>query len=903
MNLTKKRNLYLKLKNIRIILFLFSFIFIAQSLFAQTVPKSTDKKVQKDSTVVSKDSVIVGDIKTTVGYSAKDSIRFNVITQKIYLYGDAKVTYGEISLKADRIDMDWKVNLVKARGSKDTLTGKEIGTPVFTDKGVDYKTKEITYNFKTQKGIISQIKTKQGDGFIVGERVKKDQYDNLFMGRGIYTTCDLPHPHYGIRAKKLKVVPGKLVVAGLFNLEIMSIPLPLGFPFGMFPQPKKKSSGFIMPQYGETRERGFFLSNGGFYFAISDYVDIHLLGEIHSRGGWGTTVRSTYMKKYAYTGNLQFVFNKRVNEIPGSLESKIQNDFSLTWSHTPQSKGNGRFSANVNAATSTFNRNNSFQPTNFVTPALNSSVNYTYNFANTPFTASASLRHTQNIVTKIVELSPDINVSMRRVQPFKNESGKKTLLSELSFSYNMTGRASITNRNAGGGTLSLPSGAALENVAKADTVAFNFANLGSIIGRSQMGMDHSIPISTSVNVLKYFTLNLNATYKETWYPERYNFTVTEDEYLPFKAGGNVRVDTIKGFSRFNNYNAGASMQTRLFAFYYPKSKKIETIRHVINPSVSVNYNPDFSDPFFDFYQSVVIPQKNRANLIQFPKNDTVVLPQFNGNYGTPARGRSGTISFNLTNTLEAKLRKSEDDTASKKPAEKVMILDNFGFTSSYNIVADSFKLSPISLNARTKLFKKFDINFAATLDPYTYELTGFNPRTGDVTQRRLDKYTWQTGNGIGNVTSATMAISTVFKPPSAKKEYNDKRYTPDELAYINANRNLYVEFDVPWSLNLSYNLSYNKQGFTKSQIVQTLTFNGDVSITKKWKIGFNSGYDFVVNGLSFTQFNISRDLHCWSMTATWIPFGPRAGYTVDINVKSAILSDLKLSRRNSWYFR
>ena len=895
------------MKPIHIIIFLLSCILLPVSVFSQTLPNKGEQKspisTTQDTLKVKKDSIPVGDIKTTVTYSAKDSIRFNVITQKVYLYGDAKVTYGDISLKAELIEMDWKQNLVKARGRKDTLTGKEIGLPVFTDKGVDYKAKEMTYNFKTQKGIINQITTKQGDGFIVGERVKKDQYDNLFMGRGIYTTCDLPHPHFGIRAKKIKVVPGKVVIASMFNLEIMGIPLPLGFPFGMFPQPKKKASGFVMPQYGETRERGFFLSNGGFYFALSDYIDVSLLGEIHSRGGWGATLRSTYMKKYTYTGNFQFVFNKRVNEIPGSLENRVQNDFSLTWSHTPQSKGNGRFSANVNAATSTFNRNNSFQPTNFVSPALNSSINYTYNFAGTPFTASASLRHTQNIVTKVLEITPDMNLTMQRQQPFKSKSGKKTLLSELSFSYNMTARASITNRYAGGGSLSLPSGASLENVPRADTLAFNFANLSRILSRSQMGMEHNIPISTSVNVLKYFTLNLNANYKETWYPEKYNFIVTEDQYLPFRAGGNVRIDTVRGFSRFYNYNAGASVQTRLYAFYYPKLKKVETIRHVINPSLSFNYNPDFSDPSFNFYQNVGIPQRNRTNLVAFPNETDVLLSRFSGNYGTPSRGRSGSISFNLTNTLEAKLRKSEDDTAANKPAEKVMILDNFGFTTSYNIVADSFRLSPINMNARTKLFKKFDINFSATLDPYTYRLEGFNPTTGDVVQRRINQYAWQSGNGIGNLTTASVAVSTQFKPASAKKEYSDKRYTQDELDFINRNRNLYIEFDVPWSLNLSYNLSYNKQGFSNSNIVQTLTFNGDVSITKKWKVAFNSGYDFVVRGLSFTQFNISRDLHCWNLTATWIPFGPRAGYTLDINVKSAILRDLKLSRRNSWYFR
>lgn len=890
--LTKKENIYKKLKFFIKIIFIISFFSANQGLFAQT----SSERATNDSISVKKDTIPIGDIKTTITYSAKDSIRFNVIKQKVFLYGEAKVKYGEIALSADRIEIDWKTSIVKATGRKDTTTGKEIGFPVFTDKGVDYKAKEMTYNFKTLKGVINSITTKQGDGFIVGERVKKDQYDNLFMGRGIYTTCDLPHPHFGIRAKKIKVIPGKLVVASMFNLELLDIPLPLGFPFGMFPQPKKKASGFVMPQYGETRERGFFLSQGGFYFAISEYIDMQILGEIHSRGGWGATMQTNYLKKYKFNGNFLFRYNRRVNEIPGSLESSIVNDFNITWSHTPQSKGNGRFGANVNAGTNSFNRNNSFQPNNFLQSTFNSSINYTYNFPTLPFTFSASLRHTQNIITKIVDIAPDVNLTMKRLQPFKSKSGKKTLLSELSFSYTMTGRATITNLFQGSG--SLPgAGVVLANVAtRADTAAFNFQNLSRIFQNTRMGMEHNIPVSTSVTVLKYLTVNLNATYKEIWYPEKYSYTATKLD--------SVQIDTLRGFSRFNDYNGGASMQTRLYAFYYPKSKKIEAIRHVINPSLSLSYTPDFSKPFFDFFQQVPVQKRQLTNTGEILRDEVVPITRYNGIYNSPRRGESGIISFNLTNTLEAKLKKSEDDTATtKKPAEKIMLLDNFGFTTSYNMIADSFKLSPIAFNARTRLFKKLDINFGATLDPYTYELQGFNPRTGDVIQRRVDRYAWQTGNGIGNLTNANVAISTNFKPPSAKKEYKDNRYTEEELAFINANRNLYVEFDVPWTLNISYNFNYTKQGFGRSNIVQTLNFNGDLSVTKKWKVGFNSGYDFVAKALSFTQFNISRDLHCWSMTATWIPFGPRAGYTVDINVKSALLRDLKLSRRNSWYFR
>jgi hypothetical protein len=866
-------------------------------------PDTTKAAAKRDS---SQAALPQGDISTTIVYSAKDSLRFDVRKRRVYLYGDAKVTYGEISLNAAAIEIDWVANTVKAFGVKDS-TGKETGTPEFKEGNETYKSKVMTYNFKTRKGIISKINTKYGEGFIVGERVKKDQDDNMFLRNGLYTTCDLPNPHFGIRSRKMKVVPGKVVVVGLFNLEMAGVPTPLGFGFGMFPQPKKRSAGFLFPQYGETRERGFFLSEGGFYIPIGEFVDLKLTGEIFSRGGWGLGTQSTYIKKYAFTGNLSFRYNRRVNEVPGRIENSVVNDFNLTWSHTPQSKGNGRFSASVNAGTNTFGRNNAPQVQNFQSSAFNSNISYNYNFAGTPFTAGLNLRHEQNVVSKIVSIFPEANFGMSRIYPFKGKnSSSKSILSQLNLAYTGRARAVVTNRIQDVRfPFQTPQGDALPG----DTLAFNGANLSRILNESQVGAQHDVPISTSVTLAKYFNINFAGQYNETWYPERYNFRQVDairrpNSTNPLDSVYRYAVDTLRGFSRFYRYNFSAGIQTRLYAFFYPKIGRVQALRMTINPNVAFSYNPDFGDPnAFRFYQQVR------------PDNGPTTQPtrqsRFTGIYGTPQTGRAGAISFGLTNTLEMKLKPKEDTTGladnqkKEKKENKVTLLDNLSLNTSYNIAADSFQLAPFNFSARTNLFKIFNINFGGIVDPYHWQLLGVSESGGttQVQQRRTPNYAWQNGSGLGTLTSANMAISAQFKPKQAKKELKSENASEAENEFINRNRHLYVDFNVPWSLSVNYNLSYNRQGFQPGSVVQTLSFNGDVSLTQKWKIQFNSGYDFVERALSFTQFTITRDLHCWDMNISWIPFGPRAGYTLDIAVRSSILRDLKLSRRNLWYFR
>jgi lipopolysaccharide assembly outer membrane protein LptD (OstA) len=845
----------------------------------------TSKRVSPDT--VAKVAQRVGDIETTILYNAKDSMRFDMLNKIVYLYGGAVITYGKTKLQADRIEINWTTNTLKAYGVADS-TGKTKGDPVFDQEGESYTAKVINYNFKTEKGVVSQAGTKYGDGFIQGKTVKRMDDGTMYLKDGLYTTCDLPHPHFGIRSRKLKYIPGKLIVSGSFNLEIADVPTPLAFAFGMFPQPKKRASGFIMPQYGETRERGFFLMGGGFYWAASDFFDVKLTGEIHSRGGWGLQAGSSYNKLYAFGGSVDFRYNRRVNEIPGSLEKNIVNDFNLTWSHSPQSKGSTRFSANVNAGTNSFNRNNSFQTNNFQSSAFNSNISFSKTFTGTPFTFNANLRHEQNIITKVVGLFPDMNLGMNRIFPFKKKnSTSKSLLSQLSVSY--TARASARLSNAfEGGSSRFPTAGEV----KADTVKFAPENFGRIIENTQMGVQHAIPIGTSVTLAKFFNVSFSGNYSETWYTRRYEYSYNPDTKL-------VDIDTIRRFSRYYDYSTSATLNTQLYAFFYPKSNKVEALRMQMTPSISFGYKPDFGLEKFGFFEKVVYERQSGSTYVK----DSTVEARFRGLYGQPQRGESGSISFSLANALEMKL-KSKTDTAGKaQKAQKISVIDNFGFNTSYNLAADSFNLSPVSWSVRTNILKKFNFSLSGGLDPYTYVEQKPTTPNGTSTWRKINQYAWNGDQGLGTLTNVSMALSTNFAPPKGKKDLKSEKATQQELDWLNRNREYYVDFNVPWTLNLSYNLSYSRSGRGAANVSSTMNFNGDVQLTKKWKVGMQSGYDFKQKALSFTQFTIYRDLHCWQMNVSWIPFGPRAGYTLDINVRSSILQDLKLSRRNTWYFR
>ena len=836
-----------------------------------------------------------GDIETTIKYSAKDSINFSVDTKIVKLYGEAKITYGSIELQAEHITIDYNNNTLSATGETDS-TGRKYGYPIFKNGNEVYETKDITYNFKTGRAKISEVVTQQGEGFLHGQTVYKNAKNELFSIDNTYTTCNLAEPHFRIRARKTKAIPNDKIVSGPANLEINDVPTPLWLPFGMFPAKNESSSGVIIPSYGEESRRGFFLRGGGYFFDVSDYFKATLTGDLYSKGGHGITYNTVYKKRYAFNGNLNFAYTKI--RLSDNIEDESnQNDFRLTWSHAPQSKGNSRFSASVNAATSTYNQNNFIGVNNDannnrldnVTRNLSSNVAYSKTFGNSPFTLGLSARHNQDIKTREVDLQlPSLSLNMSNVYPLASDAGTNPgWMEKLNVRYSMTGTNQLTNNV---GKISD------ENPNQDSIAPFDFNNFGTFLKNSKKGIKHTIPLSTSMKVLKHFTASPSFNYDETWYFEKLIWgldTATNSQA--------VVTDTIKGFNRISTYNLGTGFSTRLYGTYFFKKGKIQAVRHVLNPNISFNYTPDFSAEKFGYYQRLVT--ENGDELLQSRYQGFV--------YGGPGRGESASIGLSLNNTLEMKVKNDSDSTENQ--SKKVPILNNFGVSGSYNLIAEEFKLSNISIRANTDLFnKKLSVNFNGTIDPYVRILDsiGTNTRGEEVVyQRTIDRYAWNNGDGIGQLRQATIGLSTNLNPSARNKEkvtnqkIENSDLNRDDKDFLLNNPDSYVDFNIPWSLRLNYSLNYTKDGFEKSDVKQTLRFSGDLSLTEKWKITFNSGYDFENKDFTNTRLGIVRDLHCWQMDFNWTPFGRYQSYGFSIHVKSSLLQDLKIDRNRSFFDR
>lgn len=864
------------------------------------------------------------DIETTVDYSAADSMFFDLETQDMFLYGSAKIKYGNIELEAEKIEVNWVTTTLKADYIVDS-TDTKVGKPIFRQGVEEYTTDDITYNFKTKKAIIRGIITQQDGAFMHGETVKKNEKNEMFIKDAIYTTCDLAEPHYSIHSKKLKVIPKNKVVSGPFQLYFGEIPTVLAFPFGMFPQPRKKASGIIVPQYGEDGTRGFFLREGGYYFDLSDYINLTLTGEIYSRGSYGLQSRSTYRKRYAYSGNINLRYNKSVT---GTLadEKPFSQDFWLQWSHSPQSKGTSRFSASVSAGTSSFSQNVNLIQENYarsINAQFNSSVSYSKSFRN--FNMTMNARHNQNVQTGLVNLTlPEMTLNANRIYLFKNSPKlSKSPLGKLGFSYSMTSKNDLSNaakRNFSG--VNVVNRSSLDD----SVVSFSPSNLDVLLDRAKNGMRHTIPISTSFNVLKFFTVSPSFNYSEVWYPRELKYT-----YVPEEEG--VRIDTLRGFSRAGSYSSGASVNTRLYGFYAIGGKKIQAIRHVMTPSVGFSYSPDFGDTTrYDNYKSVQINQAG----------DRRLLSKYEGfAYGGPSRGESASLSFSLSNNIEMKVKTKNDSIDEYK---KVKLFDNLSFSSGYNFAADSFKLSSISMSARTSFLKRaMTVSFSGSMDPYVYLLDSITISSGGsrkIHDRRIDRFAWNNGDGLGKLSRGTISVGLNLTPRSKKKTKNNQQdidpnqrgYDANDLNDPNnpysdpynleegvrngefigqANQeysvyddvNQYVDFSIPWTLRANYSYNFSKSGFQDSRITQSLSFSGNVSLTEKTKIGFNSGYDIKNKEFTVTRLNLSRDLHCWTLNFNWVPFGVNRSYFVEIRVLSTLLSDLKLDKQSRPVYR
>ena len=831
------------------------------------------------------------EIETTINYSAKDSIFYDLKSQKIKLYGNSKIDYGEINLEAYEILVDWNDKTLDANYLTDS-TGKKIGKPIFSEGNQSYETDKITYNFDSRKAKIKGIVTQLDDAYMQGEDVKKNEEDELFISHAMYTTCNLEEPHFHISSGKIKVIPGKKVVSGPFHLKFGDVPTPLGFIFGMFPQPKKKVSGLIMPNYGEEKRRGFYLRDGGYYFAVNDHIDLRLTGDVYSKGSYGMTLGSSYKKRYSYSGNLRFNYNK--SKLGDFENPSTSNDFSFSWSHTPDAKGkSSRFSSSVNFQTNSYNQNKNLVYSDFnesINAQFNSNISYTKTFKGSPFNLSANLRHSQNVQTKKVNLTlPDVSYNMSRIYPFKN-LGKlgKTALGKISISHRFNGKIELTNGSVGNSLSGLNILNSSNNFS--EQIDFNMNNLNSIIDRSKIGGKHTIPISTSFNLLKYFTVSPSVNYNEIWYFKKlsYNYNELED---------GIEIDTTNSFQRAWSYSSAFALSTRIYGTVFFKKGKIKAIRHVISPEISMSFSPDFTKPKFGYYENVQINSEG----------DTKLLSKYeNFLFGSPRIGSSASMNFYIGNNLEMKVVDKNDTISGTR---KIKIFDNLSFSSSYNFLADSFRLAPIRFSTRTSFFKRLiNLSVSGNIDPYTFKLDSISENSSgikNVYQRRVDELAYKNNQGIGSLAYINMSLGFRFSAKDFRSEDEEEKDssfgTREEIDYINSNITEYIDFNVPWSINASYNLNRRKLGFRDPTITQTLTFSGDVSISEKTKISFRSGYDFKFKMLTQTSINATRDLHCWRINFSWVPFGRFQSYNLSINAVSALLQDLKLEKRSRFF--
>jgi lipopolysaccharide assembly outer membrane protein LptD (OstA) len=866
----------------------------------RTVSASPIPGLRGDTTLVKQDTLALldsaknvpkSDIETEILYFAEDSIITDFSENKVYLYKNAWFEYGKMRLDADRIVIDWKNSELYAYGIADSL-GTVSGNPFFKDGNSVYEIrKEMRYNFKTQKAIIKDVVTEQQDGVLRGTTIKKTEDGSVYLDHGYYTTCKLTKPHWHISSSKIKSVSGKQVVSGPFNLYFNGIPTPLGLPFGLIPDtPEEKASGVIFPSYGREQVRGLSLRDLGYYFAFNDYIHLRVTGDVYSKGGWGLKSQAMYTKKYRYNGGFNLDFQKFVSP-ETELTPLNYNTFRVQWNHSPITRGTGRFSASVNAGSTSY-FNNVINPNNFannVTGDLSSNISYSKTFAGTPFSLSANLRHSQSVQTGEVRMDlPTIGINMNRQSPFKNV--KFEPLKTLNIAWNFNLQNSISNRINTFGQTTPTDGP--------ETIPFNLDNFGLLLRNGNNGARNTIPLSSNFSLFKYFTGTASANYTELWYMQRYNYS--------FNASTN-QVEQVKeeGFNRVGFYNTSFAMNTNFYGFYNFSGKgKLQTIRHHMAPTFGFNFNPDFSDPAYGYYQEVQTDKSGQ--LRRYSRHQGLI-------FGDAPLGESRALSLGLRNVVEAKLKTQTDSTEGE--FKKIPLLESFNINTAYNFAADSFQLSPIQLSARTSLFEqKLSINLNSTIDPYATQSTLGSD--GKVRYSSSQEFAWKKGQGIGTIRNASLNLNASLNPQNGQNpgQVRDEltqdfiqrggvmnAFVENEINRIVADPSQYIDWDIPWNLTVGYNLAYARQVNNTTNITQAMNVSGDLSISEKWKINFNTGYNFDQNEITQTMIGIARDLHCWQMNVNWVPFGRFTSYNIDIRVKSTILQDLKVSRRRTFF--
>lgn len=840
-----------------------------------------------------------GALEAIVDYTAKDSIVFTG-NNFGYLYGEADIKYTNLELKAEMITVNMDSSIAYAVYGLDSI-GEKFGYPILNQGGTDYEAETMRYNFKTQKAYITNFRTQQDDGFVMGSRAKKTPDNAYFMAGGRYTTCDdHEHPHFYLALTKAKVEPGKKIVTGPAYLVIEDLPLPIAIPFGFFPFTSKYSSGVIMPSYADEMDRGFGLLDGGYYFAINDYMDLAVTGDIYTKGSWALKARSTYRKRYKFSGSFDLSYMTTKLSDKGLPDYSLTKDSRINWTHSQDAKANTyrTLSASVNYSTSTYDRNsvNSMYGNNYSNNTKGSSVTLTQRFPNSPWSLNAAMTINQRSQDSSISVTlPNLTVTMSRINPFKRKNvvGDEKWYEKIQMSYSGDFRNSIDTK---------------DNLLFKSNLKKDWKN----------AMKHSIPISATFSLFDHINVTPSINYTERWYTSKIHMKADSVTSSP------VPADTTYQFSRVYDFSTAISFQTKLYGMYEPLFSKGTQIRHVFTPSVSFSYSPDFSDPMFGFYERYSYYDGN-GDLQEY-----VYSPYQNGIFGTAPRGKSGMVSFQFENNLEMKVKSDADSTGFKK----ISLIDNLGIGFSHNFMAEKYKWSDISTNLRLKLSKTLTFNITAQWDPYAYRWDADKQQVERLDELRLKKY-----GTIARLRSTVYSISPSINQDTFKKwfggddskEGKDNPSGPpptdgtdgdnadggaqaargsmfekkkDDGTYDNDG---YLKNEIKWNLSFNFGMNYSydmsTDGFDKvkneyrGKWTKNFGLNGSIQPTKNWNFTFNTSYDFDAKKISDLYCTLTRDLHCWSISANFRPVGLYKTYFVVLRANSSLLQDLKYEQR------
>ena len=884
------------------LLFILSFTMLTNSLVAaQGVPKSAvqtpdsvavskikvlDSIPNKKPVVAVKDSVNNDSITKPKGlldgiinYKAKDITSVNQKKKQIYLYNEAQVQYQDMDIQSGVITIDYANDLVYAGRIKDSL-GNYSQPPVFKQGSDIVEPDSIVFNMKTKKALIWNSKTEQQGGRIISKLTKKENDSVYFVKRAKFTTSEnKENPEYYFLLRKAKVVPGKKIVTGLTNMFIADVPTPIGLPFAFFPLSKKRTSGVIFPSFGEQNNRGYFLQNGGYYFALSDYIDLATLGDYYTNGSYGLRLESNYALRYKFRGTLSFRYENLINSERGFPDYSKSVIYNLRWNQNQDSKSNpsSRFSASVNLGSSTYYQEsiNQLNSSNFLNNTLASSVSYSKTFQGEPqVNLSVTATHSQNTNTETINMTlPTFQGSVDRVFPFAPKTGsKKGVFQNINFQYNVRGENRIQTT---------------------DSLFFK----KEMFEDAKAGVKHSIPVSTNFKLFKYFSMSTSANFDHNW-----TFKTIEKEYDTDNE--EVVVTPVKGFDSFTTYNFSTSLGTTIYGLFdFGEDKKIQAIRHVVRPSISYNISPAFNQ-YYDTYE-VVSADGLTTDQVEYSRFEQSL-------FGAPGNRFSSSIGLSLSNNVEAKVR-AKDSTATEP--KKIFLLNSLNFSTNYNIAADSLNFSPVRMSGGTQLFdNKMSVNFGATLDPYAL----------DNTNRKINEFNVNNGGSLFRISSANFTMSYNLSNDSfgrdsdendaAKNEslrsggraddlfgkpqdFADRRLNNSNKSDEEAKPTDLYKYKIPWSLRLAYALNYNNSRRQNEISSHSLMFSGDIELSPRWSVGASSGYDFKNNGFTYTQLRFERDLESWRMNFSWIPFSRRSSWNFFIGIRSSILSDLKYDKQ------